>query len=344
MTNLTTSRSSGRLCLAYRVGWEVVVMHISLGCFKLIQSVQSLCLGKWCQSSHCTDLCLSSCKHGRTMNSGDNIHFCSQRTDLLDGTSIRTLVVFQDHLTYSLLLILVYSLAKYSQPFFFICKSLFQLLSNLCHIVLSCLLVIREYCHFHFFWRNDLFDGCKKLFRNCTGLIRMLFFTTLCYDLIDEFDDLLIDFMCLVDGFDHLCFGNLIGSGLDHDHLVSCGSNCQLKVRHILLCKSRVDNKLSINQANLCGCTWTVKWNIGNTGSNGGAQHCRDLRIALRINRHNHIYQCNIISIILRKQRTHWTVNHTGSKDCMLTGLSLSLVESARDLPNSVHLLFIFYT
>ena len=53
MTDLTASRSSGRFGFAYGVGREVVMVHISLGCLVLIQSVDLLCLG---QRSQCTDI------------------------------------------------------------------------------------------------------------------------------------------------------------------------------------------------------------------------------------------------------------------------------------------------
>ena len=74
------------------------------------------------------------------------------------------------------------------------------------------------------------------------------------------------------------------------------------------------------------------KWDIRNTGCNGRTKHSRDLRIAFRINRHDHIYQSYVISVILREQRTHRTVDNTGGKGCILGCLSLSLCESARDL------------
>ena len=57
------SRSSGRSCLANRVRREIIMMHISLCCLCLIQSVQSLCLRKRCKRCNSTDLCLSSRKH-----------------------------------------------------------------------------------------------------------------------------------------------------------------------------------------------------------------------------------------------------------------------------------------
>ena len=251
-------------------------------------------------------------------------------------------MIFQDHLTNGLLLILVNSLTKNSKPLLFLCESFFQLVCDLCNIVLSCLLVIREYGNFHFFRRNDLLDGVKQLLRNCTGLIAVFLFPALSDDLIEESDDLLVYLMCFINSLDHLILRNLVGTGLDHDNLISCGSYRQLKVRNILLSQCRVHNILSIDQADLCRCTWAIKWNIRNTGSKGRTKHSRDLRVALRIYRHNHVYQCYVVSVILREQRTHRSVDNTGGKDCVLACLSLSLIETARDLSYGVHFLFIF--
>ena len=170
----------------------------------------------------------------------------------------------------------------------------------------------------------------------------MFLFPALSDDLIEESDDLLVYFMCFINSLDHLILRNLVGTGLDHDNLISCGSYCQLKVRNILLSQCRVHNILSIDQADLCRCTWAIKWNIRNTGSKGRTKHSRDLRVALRIYRHNHVYQCYIVSVILREQRTHRSVDNTGGKDCVLACLSLSLIETARNLSYGVHFLFIF--
>ena len=110
MTDLTSSGSAGRLGLTYGIGREVIVMHISLAYFVLIQAIDLLLLGQRCQSTYVTDLGLSTGEHSGTMYTGDDVYFCCQRTDLCDCTSIGTLVIFQDHLTNGLLLILVYCL------------------------------------------------------------------------------------------------------------------------------------------------------------------------------------------------------------------------------------------
>ena len=172
----------------------------------------------------------------------------------------------------------------------------------------------------------------------------MLLLAALCDDLVDKTDNFLVHIMCLVDCFDHQILRYFICSGLDHDNLLSCGSDCQLKIRKLLLSQRRVDDELSVNQANLCGSTRTIKRDIGNTGCDRGTKHSRDLRITLRIHRHNHVYQSYIVSVILRKQRTHRTVDNTGCQNCMLACLTFSFIESSWNLAYCVHFFFIFNT
>ena len=91
--DLAASRTSGRSCLADRIGREIIVVHISLGCLRLIKPVQSLRLCKRCQSRNRTDLRLPSCKHCRAMNSWNQINLCCKRPDLVNGSSVRTLMI-----------------------------------------------------------------------------------------------------------------------------------------------------------------------------------------------------------------------------------------------------------
>ena len=278
------------------------------------------------------------------MYSRDNINFCCQRTDLGDLTSIRTLVIFEDHLTDSLLLVLIYSLSQYCQPFFLLSKCLSQSLCQYTDILLTSLLIIGKYRFFHLFWRNDLFDRCKQLFRNCTACILMLLFSNFSYNRINEGDDLLVHFMSHIDCFDHLSFRNLISSGLDHDYFLSGGCNGQVQIAALPLLLARVDHKLAIDHTYLSHCTRSVKRNVRDAGCDCCTQHSHQLRTAGRVNTHNHIVQGYIISVILREQRTHRAVDNTGCQDRIFRCFTLSLVESSRNLSDRIHFLFIFYT
>ncbi len=344
MSDLTASRSSGRFRLTYGVAWEVIMMHISLGNRILIQSVQALCLGKRSKCADVADLCLSSGKHGRTMHTRDQINLRCQRTDLGNGTSIRTFVILQDHLTYGLFLILINSLIQKCKPLFVFRKCLRKLVFDLTDIGFSCLFVIGEYGNFHLFWRYDLANGCKQLFRYRAAFIAVFFFSTFRNDLINKANHLLIDLMCSKNSLNHLIFRNFIGTSLDHNNFLSGGCNRQCQIGYLTLCRSWIEYKLTVNQANLCGSSRTIKRNIRNSGSDGGTKHSSQFRAAIRIHTHNHIVQCNIIAVILRKQWTHRTVNNTCRQNRIFRSLTFSFIKSSRDLSNRIHLFLILNT
>ena len=87
-------------------------MHITLACLIFIQAIQTLCLGQRSQGTDVADLSLSSGEHGRTVYTRDDINLCGQRTNLGNLTAVRTLVILQDHLADSLLLVLIYSFTQ----------------------------------------------------------------------------------------------------------------------------------------------------------------------------------------------------------------------------------------
>ena len=160
----------------------------------------------------------------------------------------------------------------------------------------------------------------------------MLFLAALSYNGVDKADNLLVHFVCLKNSIGHLLLRDLIGTGLDHDHLFPGRCNSQSHVGNLLLICCGVDDKLSVHKTYLCGCAWSGKGDIGNTGRNGGTQHSGQFRAAVRINGHYDIIQRNIIAVILWEQRAHGAVDHTACKDSVLRCLSLSLVKSSRDL------------
>ena len=91
----------------------------------------------------------------------------------------------------------------------------------------------------------------------------MLWLTAFCHDFIYKRNYFLVDLMRRIDRLDHLLLRHLVGSGFDHDHLFPRRSNGQLQIRTLALRRIRIDDKLTVYQAYLCGCTWTVKRDIG---------------------------------------------------------------------------------
>ena len=319
------------------------MVHIPLGGLSLIQSVQPLCLRQRRQSSNGTDLGLSTGKHSRTVNSGDQVYFRRQWTDLIDGSAVRTLVILQDHLAHRLLLILVNRLAQHFQPLFLLREGLSQLLCDLADILFSYLLLIGKYRFLHLCGRNDLPDRLKQLLRNRAALIFMFRLAALCHDGIDERDHLLVQLVGCEDGVDHLLLRHFLCARLDHDHLFSGGSNCQRKCGYLSLGRRRVEHQLSVYQAYLGGRDGAVKRNVRDGGSDSRAQHSGKLRRAVLVYRQHQVLQGNVIAVILGEQRPHGTVDDTAGQDGVLRRFSLSFVESSRDLAYRVQTLVVLH-
>ena len=164
----------------------------------------------------------------------------------------------------------------------------------------------------------------------------MFFFSAFCNDRLDKCDHFLVQLMCRKDRLDHLSFRNFVRSCLDHDHFLFCRRNRQRKVGYFFLCCRRVKYELSVNKTYLCCGDRSVKRNIGNTCCDCRAKHRRQFRAAVLINRHDKIFQCHVIPVIFREQRSHRPVDDTAGQDRILRCFSLSFVKSSRDLADRI--------
>ena len=170
----------------------------------------------------------------------------------------------------------------------------------------------------------------------------MLRLTNLSNDLFDKCDDCLVNVVSLVDGFENLVFGNFLCTGFDHDDLFLGGSNRHLKVAFFPLLLGRVDDELTVYEADLSHCAGAVKRNIGNAGRDRSAEHSYELGTAFGVNAHYHIVKGYVVTIILGEKRTHGAVDDTACKDRILACLTLTLIESSGDLSYRISLFFVF--
>ena len=171
----------------------------------------------------------------------------------------------------------------------------------------------------------------------------MLLFSALCDDALEEADNLLIRLMSKINCLNHLFFRKLIRSGFNHDDLLFCRSDREEQVGNRLLSISRVQNKLPGNHAHLRRCTGAVKGHIGDCCCKRRAKHRKKFRRSILVNRQNRVVQKHIVPIVLREQRTHRAVYDSCRKNRIVTGSSFSLLKAARELSDSIHLLFILY-
>ena len=318
-------------------------MQVALALDIDIHSLDALHFGKRGQGADIDDLGLASGEHRGAVHSGKKVDLGGKRTDLSDLPSVRALVILQDHLPHGLLLVLVHGVADQREPLFLVGKCLSAALSELVHSLVPCHLVVGEHGGLHHFLGNDLLHGVHQLLRDDSGNILLLLLADSIADLVDECDQLLVDFMGLIDRVDHDLLRNFLGAGFDHDDLVLHAGYGQCQVRDLLLIVGGVDDELSVHQAHLRHGAGTIEGNVGDRHSDGGSDHGGQFRRAVRIHAHDKVFQRHVISVVLREQRAHGTVDDTVGEDRVLGGLSLALHEAAGDLAHCVLSLVIFH-
>ena len=156
------------------------------------------------------------------MDSWNYIYFSRKRTYLCNLTSVRSSVIFKNHLTNCFLLILIYSFIDKRKPFFLLCKILCKIILKVTDSLFTNLLFRSKHYLFHLCRRYNFFNRIKQAFRNCTACIFMLRFTAFSDNLVNKSDNLLVNFMSLVYCFDHLGFRYFIGTCFNHDNFLSC--------------------------------------------------------------------------------------------------------------------------
>ena len=146
-------------------------MHVTLLYNIFIKTINTLCFRKRSQCNDIANLCLTTCKHCTTVNSRHQINLSTKRSDFINLTTVRTLMVLKNHLTNCLLLILIDGFTKNLKPFFVIGKCFFKLLCNALDVLFSNLLLISKYCIFHLLRRYDFFNLIEHFLRNGTTCI-----------------------------------------------------------------------------------------------------------------------------------------------------------------------------
>src|SRR5699024_10440423 len=115
----------------------------------------------------------------------------------------------------------------------------------------------------------------------------------------------------------------------------------QRQVRYLSLSRCRVKDELSVYQSYLGRGDRSVKRDVGNTCGDGSAKHRCQLGAAVLLHGHDQVFQCHVVSVILREKRTHRAVDDTVRQDRVLRSLSLSFIEAARDLSYRIESLIV---
>ena len=314
------------------------MVDITLG-FLFVNTVEELVVAGRAQCCNGQNLSLASCEHTGTVYAGQQVNFCSQRTDLVHCTAVNTLLLIQQPAANNILLGLVQALVDLCTLIRIdLCKVLvYLLIYGLEALVTNGLVVGIECCLYIF--NSEVFDGLEHLFIRLVGGVRELCLADLCLNTLDELNDLLVFSMACHNAVEHILVRNFVSACLDHSDTLACGSNGNSHLRNLALLSCGVNNKLALNKAYGNTGDRSVPRNVGDGQSNAGADESGDFRRAIRVNRHNGADDGNVVAHVLGEQRTDRAVDHTANKNCLICGTAFSLQEGARDLTYGVELL-----
>ncbi len=94
-----------------------------------------------------------------------------------------------------------------------------------------------------------------------------------------------------------MSLGDLVGAGLDHDHLLAGGDHGHVQIGDLALLAGGVEDQLAVHQAHLQSAHGAVPGNVGDGQGGGGADERGDLGRAVVI----HAMTVHMMDTSLRK-------------------------------------------
>ena len=171
-------------------------------------------------------------------------------------------------------------------------------------------------------------------------LVLKLRLANLCLDGVNKCTHFLDFLVCKQQSIQHLIFRNFLCASLDHNDLLSGAANGDVHQALLALLQRRVQHELAVYQTNVYTCYGVVERNIRNSNCDRCTIQSSYLRGVVVIVSHNGAHDGYVIAQILREQRTHRTVDLTGSDGSLLACLALTAHKGARDTAYCVQLFF----
>ena len=337
VADLAAAGAAGCAGLADRVRREVVVVNVALGLL-IGQVIHELVVLGAAQGAGGQHLGLAAGEHAGAMDTGQDAHFCGQRADLVDAAAIHALALIEQPAADDVLLHLVADEVEVCiAQVGVLCGDLVQ---DEQQRGIADVLVVGVHRSLEVV-QILLLDGMEDVHIQAHDLEVDLRLAALGHDLVDERDGLLDLHMRRLDGVQHGVFIDLVGTGFDHDDLVHGGSHGQGQVALFALLLGRVQDDLTVHQADLNAADGAVPGDLRHSGDEGCADHTGDLRAAVRVQAHDGHGDADIVAHLLGEQRAHGAVHNTAGEDGALTRAALAAHEAAGDAACGVELLLI---
>ncbi|MPM37507.1 hypothetical protein SDC9_84125 [bioreactor metagenome] len=292
-----------------------------------INAVEELGLPHGAQGRRCQHLGLSAGEHAGAVNPGQQPNFSVQGTHVHQAAAVNPRPVIEERAAHDVLLSLINSIGQHG-----VCNLLTKMLPRLCgdngKPLVAHFLVVGEEGILDHIPGKGLVLGKEILVKGhrLEGHLGQPDFQT---QIVNEGDHFNVFIMGCHDGFIHEGIVNLIGSRLNHGHLVTGGGNCQGEIAYLALLLSGVHDNLTIHKSDRHGGDGPVPWDVRDGNCNGGAVHGDDFRQKVLVGREHGADDADIVAHILREEGAHGPVDDAGGQNGFLRGTAFALHERA---------------
>ncbi len=140
-------------------------------------------------------------------------------------------------------------------------------------------------------------------------------------------------------GAEHHVLGQAVRLGLDHQHRVGRAGDDEVELRGLQYGVGRVQHVLAVDVADSRTADRAPERHAGNRERGRGAEHRRDVRIDLGVERHDGRDDLHFVVEAFREQRADRTVDQPRRQCFLLGGATFALEEAAGDAAGRVRLL-----
>ena len=162
-------------------------------------------------------------------------------------------------------------------------------------------------------------------------------------ELVDRVDRDLLLFVTEDHSTEHDFFRQIVRFGFDHQHRIGRAGDDEIELGSLQLGVGWIQNILTIDVTDARGTDWPLERHARQGESRGSTDHRRDIRVDVRVDRHDRGNDLNLVQESFREQRTDRTIDQMRGERLLFGWTAFTLEEAAGDATRGISLLDVVY-
>ena len=340
VADFAAAGAAHRACLADAVAGEVVVMDVMLRRLGA-KAVNDLLVTERTERRDGQHLRLAAREERRAMRARQEPHLAGNRADFLDAAAVRADFFMRDHVTDNGLLEVVERHGDFLFHFGIVRQ---EMLSHIGRnradmgVAVELVGIARRLVEA---LARIIIDSGREVVRHGEEMSFHLLLAAGALDFLFKLDDALDFLVAEEDGVEDDVLGELVRAGLDHHDGIVRARDREVQRRNGALRLGRVDDEFIIDAADAHACNRPLERDVGNGERRARANHGRDFRRVVLLDRKHGRDDLHVVAEPFRKQRTDRSVDEARAERRVARWASLALDEAARNLARRIHLFLV---